>query len=109
MYFEGRFVGVDPGSGLSCPDIRKLAAGFGLPSLRIATHRGMRATIRKALALAGPVVVEVVLDPLQAIEPRVKSERLPDGRMVSKPLEDMWPYLDRDLLRREMIVPPVGE
>jgi acetolactate synthase-1/2/3 large subunit len=109
MYFEGRFVGVDPGSGLSCPDIRKLAAGFGLPALRIAAHRGMRATIRKALAQEGPVVVEVVLDPLQAIEPRVKSERLPDGRMVSKPLEDMWPYLDRETFRKEMIVPPVGE
>jgi acetolactate synthase-1/2/3 large subunit len=107
MYFEGRFVGVDPSSGLSCPDIRTLAAGFGLPALRIATHRGMRAAIRKALALEGPVVVEVVLDPLQAIEPRVKSERLPDGRMVSKPLEDMWPYLDRELFRREMIVPPL--
>ena len=108
MFFEGRFVGVDPASGLSCPDIRRLAAGFDLPSLRIATHRGMRATIRKALALEGPVVVEVVLDPLQAIEPRVKSERLPDGRMVSRPLEDMWPYLDRETLRTEMIVPPIG-
>jgi hypothetical protein len=29
--------------------------------------------------------------------------------MVSKPLEDMWPYLDRELLRAEMIIPTVAE
>jgi acetolactate synthase-1/2/3 large subunit len=54
--------------------------------------------------MKGPVLVEVMLDPLQIIQPRVKSERLPDGRMVSKPHEDMFPYLDRALLEKEMII-----
>jgi acetolactate synthase-1/2/3 large subunit len=45
---------------------------------------------------------------MQPIEPRTKSERLPDGRMVSKPLEDMHPYLDRDLFYKEMIVKPLA-
>ena len=41
--------------------------------------------------------------------PRVRSEVRPDGSVVSKPLEDMWPDLERDEFRRAMIVPPVPE
>ncbi len=33
----------------------------------------------------------------------------PDGSMVSKPLEDMWPFLDREEFLANMIVPPVSE
>jgi acetolactate synthase-1/2/3 large subunit len=34
------------------------------------------------------------------------AERLPDGRIVSKPLEDMYPFLERDEFADNMIVPP---
>jgi acetolactate synthase-1/2/3 large subunit len=106
-FFDGFFVGVHPASGVSCPETLKLAAGYQLPALRISNNSELQSGIRKALDTQGPVVVEVVLDPFQAIEPRVKSERLPDGKMVSKPLEDMWPYLDREIFNREMIVKQV--
>lgn len=103
-FFQGFFVGVDTASDLSCPDWSRIAAGFQMPYLKIANHKGMRDTIKQALAMQGPVLIEVMLDPLQVIQPRVKSERLPDGRMVSKPHEDMFPYLDREVLKREMII-----
>jgi acetolactate synthase-1/2/3 large subunit len=45
----------------------------------------------------------------QLIIPRVSSEKQPDGRMVSKPLEDMYPFLDREEFRKEMIVKPIEE
>jgi len=108
QYFDGHLVGSDPASGLSCPDTLKIAAGFQLPSMRVENNAGLREAISTALASEGPFVVDVVLDPLQSIEPRIKSERLPDGRMVSKPLEDMYPYLDREVFYKEMIVPPVS-
>jgi acetolactate synthase-1/2/3 large subunit len=108
QYFNGHLVGSDPASGLSCPDTLKIAAGFRLPATRVENHTGLRAAIREALATEGPFVVDVVLDPLQPIEPRIKSERLPDGRMVSKPLEDMYPYLDREVFHKEMIIPPIS-
>jgi len=108
QYFEGHLVGVDPASGLSCPDTLKLAAGYQLPAIRVENHDHLRQAIRQALDSEGPFVVEVVLHPMQPIEPRVKSERLPDGRMVSKPLEDMFPYIERELFLREMIVKPMA-
>ena len=33
-----------------------------------------------------------------------KSEKLNNGRMKSKPLEDMFPYLDRDTFNKEMLI-----
>jgi acetolactate synthase-1/2/3 large subunit len=35
------------------------------------------------------------------------SVQRPDGSMASKPLEDLWPFLDRDEFRSNMIVPPL--
>lgn len=107
QFFDGHLVGSDPGSGLSCPDTLLIAAGYKLPSMRIDDHSNMREAIRKALRESGPLVIEVVLDPMQPIEPRSKSEKLSDGRMVSKPLEDMFPYMDREILAREMLVEPL--
>lgn len=107
-FFNGFFVGVDTASNLSCPDWEKIATGFQMPFLKINTHDELRSVIRQALDMTGPVIVEVMLDPLQVIQPKVRSERLADGRMVSKPHEDMYPYMDRALLEREMIIKPLS-
>ena len=39
------------------------------------------------------------MDPEQGFAPKVIAEKLPDGTIVSKPLEDMFPWLDREELR----------
>ena len=46
-----------------------------------------------------------MLDGEQGFEPKLTSRRLPDGKMVSSPLEDMAPFLPREELRANMIVP----
>jgi acetolactate synthase I/II/III large subunit len=33
----------------------------------------------------------------------------PDGSMVSKPLEDLFPFLDREEFRSNMIIPPLDD
>jgi acetolactate synthase-1/2/3 large subunit len=109
QFFNGHLVGSDPASGVSCPDTLKIAEGYGIPAARVSDHSDLREAIRAALSFDGPFVLDVTIDPMHPIEPRCKSERLPNGRMVSKPLEDMYPYLDRELFRREMIVRPVEE
>ena len=106
-YFNGFFVGSDPASGVTCPDTIKIARAYGIPALRIRNHRGMHAQIRKALKTKGPVMVDVILDPMQPFMPRVTSERGADGKFVSKPLEDMYPFLGREEFISNMIVKPV--
>lgn len=103
-FFEGRRVACDPNSGVSFPDILKVANAYGLPTEKIDNHDGMREKIRQILETTGPAVCEVKLLPEQKFSPRVASEKRPDGRIVSKPLEDMAPFLDRGEFKENMII-----
>ncbi len=97
-------VGAGLTSGVSFPDYAKVAAAYGLPATRL-DRADFRAELCSALAADGPTVCEVMLDAEQGFEPKLTSRRLPDGRMVSSPLEDMAPFLPREELRENMIVP----
>jgi acetolactate synthase-1/2/3 large subunit len=107
-FFPGNPVGAGPASGVTFPDFGKLAAGFDLPFVRITRNAELDAGIRATLERDGPVVCEVVLDAGQPFSPRVSSKRLPDGRMVTAPLEDMFPFLSEAELATNMIVPMVA-
>ena len=65
----------------------------------------MRAAIAKTLALDGRAICEVMLDLTQVFAPKLASRKLPDGRMVSSPLEDLAPFLPRDELESNMLIP----
>ena len=102
-------VGADPESGLYLPDIRKVAEAYGLPTARIDSGEHLRETIRDVLRRPGPIVCEVVVPPDEERQPVVKSQPKADGSMVSKPLEDLWPFLSREEFLANMIIPPVEE
>ena len=103
-FFEGWHVGCDSRSGVGFPDISKVAASYDLASSVIDSHRDMKETISSVLRAKGPVVCDVRLSSDYKFEPKLSSERKPDGRMVSKPLEDLYPFLDRDEFKSNMIV-----
>jgi acetolactate synthase-1/2/3 large subunit len=48
-----------------------------------------------------------MLNPEQSFEPKLSSRQLPDGRMVSAPLEDMFPFLSREELQENLLIPPI--
>ena len=103
--FGGRHVGEGPESGVSLPDMLAVAGAFGIPARRISRHDELAEAIATTIAAPGPQLCEVVMDPLQSFAPKVAGMKLPDGRMVSNPLEDMHPLLDRAELAANMIVP----
>lgn len=107
-YFK-QIIGCDPTSGLTLPNISALATAFGLPVRRIDGSSNLREAIDEALALDGPVLCEVMVPPEQAIGPRITSKIGQNGAMVSSPLEDLFPFLGRDELRANMLIPLVDE
>ncbi|HOE66227.1 MAG TPA: thiamine pyrophosphate-binding protein [Candidatus Hydrogenedentes bacterium] len=107
-YFH-RLTGADATSGLTLPDVTKIAAAYGIAAVRIDGASDLCAEIDRALAMPGPVVCDVVVIPDEARAPRVAAMQRPDGSMASKPLEDMWPFLDRDEFCANMIVPPLED
>jgi acetolactate synthase-1/2/3 large subunit len=95
--FFGFAVGAGIESGISCPDFVRVAEAYGLPASRLDSPT-FGPDLSKLLDASGPHVCEVVLDPTQGIEPKLSSRQMPDGKMVSSPLDDMAPFLDRSEL-----------
>ncbi|MGF0035982.1 thiamine pyrophosphate-binding protein [Victivallis vadensis] len=102
-FMEGRLFGEGPESGVWCPDSMKIAEAYGIRGVRIASSDDLDERIREALAFDGPVICDVVVDPWQLLIPRVSSDKLPDGRLVSRRFEDMFPYLPEAELKANMI------
>jgi acetolactate synthase-1/2/3 large subunit len=102
-YFDSHYICSDEKSGLTLPDINNLAHAYGLSSINISNNNGLRTKIEEALNTEGPVVIEILAIPDFSVAPRVASQRCEDGTMVSKPLEDLWPFLNRDEFFANMI------
>ncbi|MGA7558367.1 MAG: thiamine pyrophosphate-binding protein [Terriglobales bacterium] len=112
-YFGGPNIGCSPETGVSIPDYRKVARAYGLKTAVIEGQgegqSDLRSAVRKVLRSRGPVVCDVHVIPDEIRAPRVTSIQRPDGSFVSKPLEDLWPFLDREEFAQNMIVEPVRE
>ena len=100
--FQGFLVGSDRASGLSLPDVCKQAAAYGIRTLEVRENGKLAAAIAETLKGDEPVLCKVVVTPDHKTRPRVQAEKLPDGRMISHPLEDMWPYLPEDEVKKYM-------
>jgi acetolactate synthase I/II/III large subunit len=108
-YFGKPNIGCDSRTGLTVPDMSKVAAAYNIPSVVIPDQRNLRDDVRKVLAMEGPVVIDVHVIPDEMRAPRLQSYQRPDGSFVSKPLEDMFPFLPREEFLSNMIVKPLDE
>ena len=108
-FFSGREIGTDPASGISFPSTEKIAAAYDIPFLRVSELRFLDAGLNQLMSSSGPMILEVMCPQNQEIVPTASSKKMPDGRMVSKPLEDMYPFLDRVEFFDSMIVKPLEE
>ena len=95
-FFGGKFMGSEPGSGVILPNFEKLATAYGFPYFRLRNNQELDAKLPEIFALAGPALVEVMLDPFEILGPKAASKRLPDGTMVSEPLDNMAPFLPEE-------------
>jgi len=108
-FFNGNFVGSGCDSGVSCPDMLKIAEAYGFTGMRINNQDNLKEQIQSVLQSLGPVICEIMLDPEEKMEPKLSSEKKNDGSMVSKPLEDMYPFLDRELFAKQMLIASIDE
>ncbi len=104
--FFARFIGEGPDSGLTFPDMVAVGRAYGLPAFRL-DQPDFAAYLQDLLAMPGPVLCDVVLDPEQEFEPRLRSKQLPDGKLVAPPLEDLYPFLGDDELNGNLLIPPM--
>ncbi len=108
-YFGKPNIGCDRQTGLTVPDLTKVAAAYDIPSIVIADQKNLREDVRRALAMEGPVVIDVHVIPDEVRAPRLQSYQKPDGSFISKPLEDMFPFLPREEFLANMLIKPLPE
>lgn len=106
-------IGVDSGMGgvqdLSFPDMEKIAHAYGFPFIRAHHNEELHDAIARTLATDGPAICEIMVTLTQQFLPKSAAKRLPDGSIISPPLEDLAPYLPDEEMDRIMIVPRVGK
>ncbi|HLJ88361.1 MAG TPA: thiamine pyrophosphate-binding protein [Candidatus Angelobacter sp.] len=100
--FFGRMIGESPESGVSFPDMGRIAAAYGIQSLHV-DRVGQMDELRRRMESSGPLLIDVVLDPAQGFEPRIKSRQRADGTIESPALEDMYPFLEPEELAANMV------
>lgn len=100
--FKGHIVAADPKTGVSFPDFKKIADAFGIRYETMRTNGEAREKIRNVLASPGPVLCDISMSPTQPLYPKIQSAMKPDGSFELRPLEDMYPFLDRDEFERNM-------
>ncbi len=99
-------IGIDS-HDLSFPDMEKLAAAYGLPYEAARHNEELAAAIERTLALTGPAICEAFVTTDQNFEPKSSAKRLPDGTMISPPLEDLSPFLPEEEMDEMMIIPRI--
>lgn len=104
--FRNRTIGVDHQTGVGIPEFKKIAAGFDIPYRKIENLKGLSAGIKKVFELEGPVLCEIMGKPNQNYI-HMTHARTQEKRFVQRPLEDQSPFLDREVLKREMIIEPI--
>ena len=103
--FEGHLVASSIDSGLSWPNMIKIAKAYGIETATISNHKEMGTKIKKILEKPGPTLCEIMVSPDQGFWPKSASMKLSDGSFVSRPLEDMAPFLSREELKQNMLIP----
>ena len=94
--FKPPMVGVNKENGISFPSLEKLAYAYDIPYVKIDAISNMDEGIERMFAGNGPVLCEVVVDEKQNFSPKLSSKVLPDGKIVSPEIDDMFPFLPRE-------------
>ena len=104
-FFDG-LIGESRASGVEFPDYAAVAGAYGLGALRLTDPTTLAETIGSVLAGDGPCVCQVLVDPEQGFEPRVRSRQRPDGTIESPALDDLYPFLTREELAANRVAAP---
>lgn len=108
-YFGGFYVGSNSSSGVTLPDTIKIAKAYGFKTFYLNKTSSIKNEVKKILNSKGPAICEVMIDPMETVAPKVSSAVGADGKMFSKPLEDLYPFLPRPEFLKNMIIKPIKE
>jgi acetolactate synthase-1/2/3 large subunit len=90
--FFGKVVGADAASGVEFPDYAKVAQAYGLQAVCLDGPDTLE-DLPSWMALPGPTLIDIRVDPAQGFAPRIKSRVDEHGKFQTPALDDMHPFL----------------
>jgi len=99
-FCKGHLIGESPSTGVTIPNMEKIANAYGIPYFRIDKIDNFEIIMNQVESHSGFLICEVITPENQLLIPRVASKQLDDGRMVSMPYDDMFPFLSREEYER---------
>lgn len=106
-YFNSKYFGSE--IGYSAPNFTKIGAAFGLKTYLIKNNENLEKEIEKILKDKSSVLCELQIDKNQKIIPKLEAVKISNGRYISNPIENQWPYLPRSEFLKNMIIKPLKE
>lgn len=101
-FFKNKF-GVDYSSGLSFPNTEKIANAYGIHYLSAKKNEEIETSLQEFITCKDAIILEVFCC-IQGRYPRLNAIKNDDGTFTNRPYEDMDPFMDREELKKEMIV-----
>jgi len=92
-FFNGVLAGCTNSSGISFPSFEKLAYAYDFPFRRISENVKLEEAIKWLTRMEGRAMLELVQTQTDLITPKLSSKKMPDGTIVSPPIDDISPFL----------------
>jgi acetolactate synthase-1/2/3 large subunit len=102
--FENRLMGSNEDSGISFPDLMKIAEAHFFKGVRLHSHHNLKQHIEEIIMHDGPVLCEIMMDHDQETAPKAINRRNADGTMKQTPIEDSYPFLDQNEIDENMSI-----
>jgi acetolactate synthase-1/2/3 large subunit len=106
-FFESRYYGTDVNSGLGLPEVSNIANAYSIPYFKIETKEDVEVKLKDILNSDGYCLVEVICPFKQDILPSSSTKKMEDGKLLSQPLENMFPFLSEEEFKKQMIIKPL--
>lgn len=104
--FRTRTIGTDTRNGVSVPSFENLSNSFNIPYYRIESKDDLAAGLEYILSINGPVLCEIIATENQDYI-RSGATFNSQRKFVNRPIEDQMPFLDREIIKKEMIIEPI--
>lgn len=97
IYFEKRYIGTQ--KDYSVPNFANIANAYGLKSSTVTTMEEISQKIYETLLSDEAEIINICLqEQMTTVEPKL---------IVNKPIEDMYPFLEREEFNAQMIIKPL--
>lgn len=100
--FDSHFVACHNQSGLTLPNLEKISKAYGLLYKRIENPKNLKNKVEEILNTTGTIVCEVFTSKGIVAEPKQSSKLEENGNMVPMPMENLYPFLDNEILEKEL-------